>query len=200
MSVEVNNHSLCRMPYPASVNLYADWLAAEGNCDFPANDLNRCQIAGPGGLQLLTIPIEGGGKSLAHKEFSEIRISEHGNWRLNHWRAIFSAYGKAPFFEHYAHLFEPLYAQQWTLLADFNYALHNAICNIIDFNAAFSLLNKNLSNPTALKIIDNFSSYTQVRDDKFGFLPSLSILDAIFNIGRESIFHIAHLAYKQSDL
>ena len=58
---------------------------------------NRCIIADANGPLALTIPTEktGEGKCLMR----DIRISNHGNWRHQHWNALVSAYRKSPFFE-----------------------------------------------------------------------------------------------------
>ena len=57
---------------------------------------NRCVIAAANGAQTLSIPIEKfeGTKCL----MKDVRISDHDNWRHQHWNALVSAYGESPFF------------------------------------------------------------------------------------------------------
>ena len=66
---------------------------------------NRCMIADANGPLALTIPTEktGEGKCLMR----DIRISDHGNWRHQHWNALEAAYRHTPFFQYYEDDFRP---------------------------------------------------------------------------------------------
>ena len=59
---------------------------------------NRCEILTAEGIHRLIVPI-------AHNDtkqcMAEINISSDSSWQVKHWRAIKSAYGKAPYFEAY---------------------------------------------------------------------------------------------------
>lgn len=60
---------------------------------------NRCFINTANGLLKLIVPVTAKhGKALV----CDVKVDKNGNWQNNHWRAISSAYGKAPFFDHYA--------------------------------------------------------------------------------------------------
>ena len=60
---------------------------------------NRCYILGSSGTEMLIVPLTAKhGKTV----ISEVRIDYTQKWLNNHWRAIQSAYGKAPFFEYYS--------------------------------------------------------------------------------------------------
>ena len=78
---------------------------------------NRCQIVSSQGFQNLIIPVSTNrGKVL----ISDVRIDYRQKWVNNHWRAIQSSYGKAPFYEHYR---DDLYAalnKKTELLYDLN--------------------------------------------------------------------------------
>jgi hypothetical protein len=62
---------------------------------------NRCIIATTQGLQALTVPVEapsllgrdGEGLALSKTPIKDVRISNHGKWRKEHWNALLSAYG-----------------------------------------------------------------------------------------------------------
>ena len=174
------------IPYLASVEWYAGYLSAFLRDEElqPLTDhrmLNRCRIIGANGEQTLSVPIVGGGKILKRQSKTEILLSEHGNWRHLHWGAIFSAYGNAPFFEHYAPIFEPLFSQDFSCLRELNEAFHNEILKILKIN---ELKDYCLTiNKSAFS-----TEYYQIRADKFGFISRLSILDLIFNMGPQSIF------------
>jgi hypothetical protein len=95
---------------------------------------NRCLIATTQGVQALTVPVERG-TSLCMKD---IRISEHGNWRHLHWNALVSAYGESPFFEYYQDDIRPFFEKKWEYLFDFNEAIREKMCELLDIEAKVS--------------------------------------------------------------
>ena len=174
------------IPYLAPVEWYAGYLSAlmrneEISLLTDRRILNRCRIVGANGEQTLSVPIVGGGKILKRHIKEKILLSEHGNWRHLHWGAIFSAYGKAPFFEHYAPLIEPLYAREFSCLQELNEAFHKEILKILKIDEL-----KDYCSDIDKSCLS--TQYYQIRADKFGFMPGLSILDLVFNMGSESIF------------
>ena len=167
---------------------------------------NRCLIATTNGLQALTFPVE---RQSTANTIKDLRISDHGNWRHLHWNALKSAYGESPFFDYYQDDIRPFFEQRWDYLFDFNEAIREKMCELLDIQPKVSLtqeysLTSNLSPLTS--IIDFRSSiqpkhpepdpdftpkrYYQVYEQKHGFLPNLSILDLLFNMGPESIFYL----------
>ena len=161
---------------------------------------NRCLIATTQGIQALTVPIER--KSVNY--IKDIRISDHGNWRHLHWNALQSAYGESPFFEYYQDDIRPFFEQRWDYLLDFNEAIRAKMCDLIDIQPKVRLteeftttVNKykdyrmaiRPKNPEADPDFDP-KPYYQVYQQKHGFLPNLSILDLLFNMGPESIFYL----------
>ncbi len=155
---------------------------------------NRCRIATANGIQELTVPVE---KSPTPKILTrDIRISDHGNWRHLHWNAFVSAYNMSPFFEYYADDFAPFYEKKYTFLIDYNEALQHLICNLIDLRPQIirtETYETNLPNDfrNAFHPHDDPSfhpqSYYQVFREKYGFLPDLSIVDLLFNMGPEAL-------------
>lgn len=163
---------------------------------------NRCNIAGPSGIQSLSIPIV---KPDTLKAFTkDIRISDHGNWRHLHWNAIESAYNSTPFFEYYKDDFRPFYEKKYEFLADFNEELILLLCELIDIQPDIKRSSgyqtellpneadfRELIHPKRDTIIidPEFApiSYYQVFDGRHGFLPNLSVIDLLFNMGPESL-------------
>ncbi|WP_080902810.1 WbqC family protein [Parabacteroides sp. Marseille-P3160] len=158
---------------------------------------NRCHIAGANGVLPLSIPIE---KPETIKCLTkDIRISDHGNWRHLHWNAIVSAYNTSPFFEYYQDDFVPFYSKKQNFLLDFNEELRQLVCELLDLHPAVAYTEQ--YQPT---VAHDFREsirpkhagedpdfvplpYYQVFATKYGFLPNLSILDLLFNMGPEGL-------------
>ena len=163
---------------------------------------NRCIIATTQGLQALTVPVESPqGLRIDKTEMKDVRISDHGSWRHLHWQALQSAYGESPFFEFYADDLHPFFEKHWAFLFDFNLAITQKMCELLDIEAhikphplspspkgegeAFGKGGESL-NPQP----STFTPYYQVYQQKHGFLPNLSILDLLFNMGNEAILYL----------
>ena len=160
---------------------------------------NRCLIATTNGIQALTVPIERNNSQL----LKDIRISDHGNWRRLHWNALQSAYGESPFFEYYQDDIHPFFEKRWTFLLDFNEEIRARMCELIDIEPHVSYTSafvadtnipdfRSAINPKHPAPDPDFTPkpYYQVYQQKHGFLPNLSILDLLFNLGPESIFYL----------
>ena len=172
---------------------------------------NRCYIASPNGPLALTIPVV---KFVPyHTPMRDIRISDHGNWRHLHWNALQSSYGRTPFFEFYADDFAPFYEKKWEFLFDYNQALQTMVSELMGVEtcssslrrSALAMLSPNevtertrlLSSPSASFTLHPSSftlpPYYQLFSDRQGFMPDLSIVDLLFNLGPESILYLTKL-------
>ena len=159
---------------------------------------NRCLIATTQGVQALTVPVERG-TSLCMKD---IRISDHGNWRHLHWNALVSAYGESPFFEYYQDDIRPFFEKRWDYLLDFNEAIREKMCELLDIQpkvvptpcpsqgGGYDF--RSVIRPKHPIEDPDFEPkpYYQVYQQKHGFLPNLSVLDLLFNMGPEGIFYL----------
>ena len=159
---------------------------------------NRCLIAAPNGIQALTVPVEHTVSPLN----KDLKVSDHGNWRHLHWNALVTAYSESPFFEYYQDDIRPFYEQRWDYLLDYNEAIRTKICELIDIQPKVTLTgeySRSSDNDYREAIRPKHSApdpdftprpYYQVYQQKHGFLPNLSILDLLFNMGPESIFYL----------
>lgn len=188
------------VPYAAPIEWYVDWLGLQlgltENIDSPVGkELNRCRIMGANRLQTLSVPIEGGSRNL-RLPYDKIMVSEHGSWRRVHWGAIFSAYGRAPYFEHYQHLFQTIWAHPWSSLSALNNAIHRLISEIILPADIRQSLPHDII--TLKSITDDYERYWQFNRTKDGFVGNLSALDMVFSLGPQAIFHLINALIKRN--
>lgn len=172
---------------------------------------HRYSILGPNGEQKLTIPLVGSTNAMP-VTMQKVRISEHANWRHLHWGALYSAYGRTPYFDYIADDLHQLLlgddALQDDSLLNFNERLQQLIIEFLDLPIKIAPLPHNSTQatdskedtehycdlrrvlgtkkPDGLPITD--VPYYQMWADRHGFVPNLSILDLLMNKGREAIF------------
>lgn len=163
---------------------------------------NRCHIATANGLLRLSIPLEKGKNN--QTTIKEVKIHKDTNWQIQHWRAIKSAYGNAPYFEYYADELLPFFEKKYNYLFDWNLDLLNCIMelfmmpNTLQFTDEYQVdLNENITDfrnvisPKSLEsTLFQSISYQQLFTEKHGFIPELSILDVLFCKGPEAVLVI----------
>ena len=175
-------------------------VVIESCCNYQKQSYrNRCKIATEAGVMTLSIPVEKpSGKVLTR----DVRISPHDNWQHLHWTAIESAYQSSPFFEFYQEDLRPFFEpQKFKYIYDFNIELQNTICNLLDIKPQVEFSKeymqaqagdvdlRELIHPKRPTIEEEkLLPYYQVFSARHGFIPDLSIIDLLFNMGPESIF------------
>lgn len=161
---------------------------------------NRCVINATDGAMPLSIPVIYSAKE--RTKVKDVLISEHDNWQHTHWNAIVSAYNSTPFFEYYADDYEKFYLNKYDSLLHFNdELLHLTLSHLnveipkIEYSQSYIEIGgsdyRELIHPKRRWEEDSHfhpEIYYQVFQDKHGFLPNMSILDLLFNMGNESIF------------
>lgn len=162
---------------------------------------NRCIIVGANGAMPLSIPV----KNFENDKcfMKNVRIAEHGNWRHLHWNAIVSSYKSTPFFEYFEDDFRPFYEKKFTFLVDFNEELRKLIFSSLQLDVPIEFSENYITEETTndfrssihpkITSQKKFPEYYQVFKAKNGFLPNLSIIDILFNIGLESRKYLSQL-------
>ena len=156
---------------------------------------NRCEIVTSNGKLSLSIPLI---KQADKEIISDKKISYSENWQKQHWRAITSAYKNSPYFEFFEDEFKPFYENEYEFLFDYNTQLLRTILHIlrlkkqIDFSKQFEFTSTNTIDFRSLSEINSAEiptskPYYQVFADKCGFQSNVSCLDALFNIGLETL-------------
>lgn len=159
---------------------------------------NRAHIAGPNGLERLSIPIEEG-RGL-RKQINKVEISYAHHWPKLHWGAIVSAYGRSPYFEYYEPELKALFEQPVETLFDFNWKVMKttwkllALKPITEFTTDYikqvpngwldvrSAIHPNPERDKSNELVRSIE-YHQVFHDRQQFLPNLCAWDLLFNEG-----------------
>jgi hypothetical protein len=158
-----------------------------------ATSANRMRILGANGPLLLSIPVK---KYLKDCPVSEIRIDHLQKWQRQHWRSLFSAYGKSPFFDYFRDELEDLFHRETDLLVEFTIPIQAWILKQYFPKAGVQV---NLS--ACIKVeraipeaelpfsesIINFK-YRQVFGSEF--VPGLCVLDHLFCAGPKDIWRL----------
>jgi len=199
---------------------YMAWLSVADEIEIEIHETyskqtwrNRCTIASANGPLNLSIPVE---KPLGnHTPTNLIRASNHTQWKRQHWKSIESAYRKSAYFIHYSDVLEPYYATNLndSLLVEWNMALLQSLCKAIGLEKKISYTSTFIKNPEGIfDLRDALSSksanqtqlpedvqinYFQSFSEKYGFLPNLSIIDALFHLGPETLQYIGSCGVRQ---
>lgn len=154
---------------------------------------NRCVIATANGMQPLTVPTVR--PDTPKQIMKDVRISDHGDWRRQHWNALESAYMNSPFFMYYQDDFRPFYEKKYEFLLDFNMELTRIILELAHMKVELNLTESygaTYNSVTDLRALaepgqgtSGARPYWQVFGRKHGFLPGLSAVDLLFNMGPE---------------
>ncbi len=159
---------------------------------------NRCEIYSANGKLTLTIPVVKTNGN--HTMTKDVEISYANNWQKTHWRAIESAYNGSPFFMFYRDLLSPFYERNYKYLVDYNNELLELLLKQLKLEVSIGTTEKyekqvfntidmrELIHPKRTSKIrgNEMNIYTQVFENKCGFLPNLSIIDLLFNEGNFS--------------
>ena len=194
--------------YAASVDYYAAMcrygrvaVDLTEHYDKRNKSLNRVCIVGPNGEQSLSVPLC---KPNRDMKVRQIAISEHANWRHTHWGALFSAYGRTPFFEYFADDLKAIFEnKEIQTVAEFNLKLHEAIVEFLDLPIETTVIRDKAelsnmeikadfrdANRDALADFRIAKEYYQIWSEKLGFCPNLSIFDLLCNLGREAVYYL----------
>ena len=162
---------------------------------------NRAYIYSPNGIQLLNIPIKHN-PSLIHQKTKEIKIEQEFDWQKQHFKSLEAAYRSSPFFEFFEDDLLPIFQKKHIFLMDLNLEVFDIVCKCLRMKLQFEITTEyfhEIDNPKIVdfrhlingkKDLSNFETYTQVFDDKHGFLNNLSVLDLLFNEGKFSMDYL----------
>lgn len=163
---------------------------------------NRLQIAGPNGIQNLSIPVE---KPFGSKtKMKDVLIKNTNDWQLQMLKSIQTAYKNSAFYEYYIDDFKPFFEQRFSLLIDLNIKVLHKVKELLEIECTIETTEEYIHEyendfreiahpkPQFRKPDPSFEQqkYHQLFEEKYGFIPNLSIMDLIFNEGPLSYFYL----------
>ena len=159
---------------------------------------NRMYIYSPNGIQLLNVPVKHSKEK--HQKFKDVRIENDFAWQKNHFKSLEAAYRTSPFFEYFEDDFRPLFEKKQEFILDLNlqiFELINSSLGIkIEAQKTTEFFHDSLnyddfrSLVNGKKDVTQIEEYTQVFNEKHGFINNLSIIDLLFNEGRYAVDHL----------
>ena len=159
---------------------------------------NRMYIYSPNGLQMLNIPIKHSKE--ARQKYKDVRIENDFGWQKNHFKSLEAAYRTSPFFEYFEDDFQPIFEKKHEFLLDLNFEIFELVNSALGIQLPFEKTteyfheapSKTDFRPLVNGKKDTFinEAYTQVFEEKHGFLPNLSVLDVLFNEGRHAVSYL----------
>ena len=159
-------------------------------------EIYRFTIADNRGLLRLTVPVS---RPSGATLWSQTLVSDHGRWFETMPTALETAYGRTPFFEFYIDRMMPLFDMRQESVTDLCLRADAIVRGILklpveiisqDSDESFDIFAGDS------EIEEKFNTalpYWQVRQESFGFMPGLSILDLIFNLGPEAELYLDRL-------
>ncbi len=152
----------------------------------------RAYIYSPNGIQILNIPVKHSKE--IHQKTKDVKIENDFDWQKQHLKSLEAAYRSSPFFEYFEAELQPIFSKKHTFLLDLNIESIELCFRFLRLNKTFEKTQEYFREPTETldlrKLVDGkkdyaiFENYTQVFDDKYGFLNNLGVLDLIFNEGK----------------
>lgn len=167
------------------------WIDPDARFDKRDKATHRTVIADANGVISLTVPIVRP-QSLTAARLADIRISPHDHWWNIHFTALASAYGRTPFFEFYADDFRRFYTDRWVgqTIVEYDAALDALLSRLLDIRAEIIYGPAPAGAAALADIPFTPRPYYQIRADRQGFIPDLSVVDLLFNLGPEATLHL----------
>jgi hypothetical protein len=159
---------------------------------------NRMYIYSPNGIQLLNIPIKHSKE--IHQKTKDVRIEFDFDWQKQHFKSLEAAYRSSPFFEYFEDDIRPLFEKKFEFLMDLNLETIELVSKCLRMPLVYEKTTeyfheqpnyqdlRNLVN--GKKDTTQLEPYTQVFEEKHGFINNLSILDLLFNEGRYALDYL----------
>ncbi len=140
-------------------------------------------------------------KSMGRQKTKEVRIDNSYAWQKIFIKSLESSYRSSPYFEFYEDDIMEVFEKPFTYLLDLNIKGHEIMssCLQLDNNILYTDTYKEIYTDiedyrflveAKKQPVYDFKSYTQVFDNKYGFIGNLSILDLLFHEGTNALTYL----------
>lgn len=198
------NHIILYPTYFPSISQFiamaqADSITFEMEDNFQKQtNRNRMYIYSPNGLQMLNVPIKHSKER--HQKTKDVRIENDFDWQKQHFKSLEAGYRSSPFFEYFEDEIVPIFEKKYDFLKDLNFDTMTLVSKCLRMPLIYSETTEYFQEVPNFKDFRDLAngkkdttiitSYTQVFDDKHGFINNLSILDLLFNEGRYALDYL----------
>lgn len=159
----------------------------------------RCHIYSANGLLAMNIPVKHDKKE--HRFTRDVRLENDFDWQNNHFKTLQNAYRSSPYFEYFEDELSILYREKDVFLIDFLFKTIDFSFNVLELDKKYLKIEEyqpfypqgtDKRQLIQAKVENNstFKHYTQVFENKYGFISNLSILDLIFNEGTNALAYL----------
>ena len=164
---------------------------------------NRTSIYGANGKLDLILPVDH--RDLYSKPIQQVQLAAGHSWKNIHWRSIESAYRNSPYFDYYEAELKAVFDRPERFLFQWNLNMLRKISELLEFNFNPVITTEYISQyPDEVTDLrkrflpkhspaGDFPVYSQVFMTGHGFISNLSVLDLLFNLGKESNSYLLRL-------
>jgi hypothetical protein len=132
----------------------------------------------------------------------DIRIETDFDWQKQHFKSLEAGYRSSPFFEYFEDDIRLIFEKKHIFLLDLNFEVLSILSKCFRIKLDYSTTTEyfhevDATTSTDFRALVNgkkdlsvFENYTQVFDDKHGFINNLSVLDLLFNEGKYAMDYL----------
>ncbi len=193
--------------YLAPIGYYAAMAACDkvvidsgARYDKRCKVVHRTDIIDTHGILQLTVPVSKCAAPGTQPLWRDREVSAHGKWWDIHRVALESAYGRTPYFQFYIDNLLPYISENSVGMpvTQLDECIDRAVRKMLHLQVDVVYADAHLICPDAMRfeqlIIPDVPRYWQVRADSHGFVPGLSIVDILFNMGPEAQIILRRMA------
>lgn len=161
---------------------------------------NRCDIMTANGVMTLSVPVvKGASLKILTKD---VLVDYSTNWQKLHFKGIESAYKNSPYYDYYMDNFMPFFERKEKYLLDLNTKILRELMENIGLRRPLSFTEDYYPAPENHEDLRDVihpkpsrrrterpftpKPYHQTFAERFPFVPNLSIIDLLFNMGPET--------------
>lgn len=191
--LQIESHYLGSLEYYVLLSQVDEVIIFQNDIFKKQSYRNRCYVLSANGVLPLIVPVN---YSTGMKT-EDVTIDQNQRWRKDHWGALYSAYGKAPFFDYFSEDFHFLLYKDHRFLIDLNRDLLDLTLKLLQLDVKVAYLSKeddedeedfvNLISPKKSFVDRKIYapvSYSQLFGDEFS--PNMSVVDLLMCEGPNS--------------